>query len=293
MAFLPDARVPQVGRWNSPGTSVIYAAETFAGAVLEVLVHANLGRVPRTHAVVEITIPGAIATETVAPGDLPGWDADDQSVSRAFGDQWLEEKRTAVLLVPSVVTRGRQRNVLLESWASCIQADNRFEAAGCGLGRAAVSVREVSGNRWLSSGSAIQSTLGLMNIRLVWLIIAAVLIVTCSNRQTTANSAAVQAAFRKFSQDLKPGATRKEVKDFLRSQGIAFFERCCYQPNGPFSVLVRVGEEEKSWFCSAWPEYVAFEFGTTEPIKPGIKPTDADSDVLKLVHLTSNGEGCL
>lgn len=101
------------GRWNSPGRPVIYAAETFAGAVLEVLVHANLGRVPRTHAVVEITIPDTIATEIVAPEGLPGWDADDQTLSRAYGDEWLGGKRTAVLLVPSIVTRGREHNVLL------------------------------------------------------------------------------------------------------------------------------------------------------------------------------------
>lgn len=31
------------GRWNSPGRRVIYAAETFAGAMLEVLVNANIG----------------------------------------------------------------------------------------------------------------------------------------------------------------------------------------------------------------------------------------------------------
>ncbi len=101
------------GRWNSPGRPVIYAAETFAGAVLEVLVHANLGRVPKTHAVVEIMIPDAVVTEILAPEELPGWDADDQSVSRVFGDQWLEERRTAVLLVPSLVTRGREHNVVL------------------------------------------------------------------------------------------------------------------------------------------------------------------------------------
>jgi RES domain-containing protein len=29
------------GRWNSPGRPLIYAAETFAGALLEVLVHSN------------------------------------------------------------------------------------------------------------------------------------------------------------------------------------------------------------------------------------------------------------
>lgn len=101
------------GRWNSPGRPVIYAAETFAGAVLEVLVHSNLGRVPKTHAVVEITIPDQVSVETLAADALRGWDAEDQTVSRAYGDQWLDEKRTAVLLVPSVVTHGRESNVVL------------------------------------------------------------------------------------------------------------------------------------------------------------------------------------
>jgi len=101
------------GRWNSPGRPVIYAAETFAGAVLEVLVHANLGRVPGTHAIVEITIPDAVVTEILAPESLPSWDADDQTPSRAYGDLWLQENRTAVLLVPSVVTCGREHNILL------------------------------------------------------------------------------------------------------------------------------------------------------------------------------------
>lgn len=101
------------GRWNSPGHAVIYAAETFAGALLEVLVHANLGRVPRTQAVVEIAIPDSLAIETLSGRQLPGWNAPDLVVSRAFGDQWLSERRTAVLLVPSVATGGREQNVLL------------------------------------------------------------------------------------------------------------------------------------------------------------------------------------
>ena len=101
------------GRWNSPGRPVIYAAETFAGAILEVLVHSNLGRVPKTHALVEITIPDGVSTEVVSLDTVAGWDAEDQIVSRVYGDQWLEELRTAVLLTPSLVTRGRERNVLL------------------------------------------------------------------------------------------------------------------------------------------------------------------------------------
>ena len=101
------------GRWNSPGRPVIYAAETFAGALLEVLVHANLGRVPRTHAVIEITIPESVSIETVRPEAIPGWDAPDQIASREFGDHWLQELRSAVLLVPSFVARGHERNVLI------------------------------------------------------------------------------------------------------------------------------------------------------------------------------------
>ena len=101
------------GRWNSPGRPLIYAAESFAGAVLEVLVHANLGRVPRTHAGITITIPETIRIERVRGEDLAGWDAEGQRVSRDFGNRWLEEERSCVLLVPSLVTRGREHNVLI------------------------------------------------------------------------------------------------------------------------------------------------------------------------------------
>ena len=36
---------------------VIYTAETFAGAILEILAHSNLGRIPTTHSVIEVKIP--------------------------------------------------------------------------------------------------------------------------------------------------------------------------------------------------------------------------------------------
>lgn len=101
------------GRWNSPGFPVIYAAETFAGAMLETIVHSGLGYLPKNHAVIEISVPDGIAIETLAAAELPRWNAHDCLVSRAFGDQWLTEGRTSVLLVPSRVTNGRERNVLV------------------------------------------------------------------------------------------------------------------------------------------------------------------------------------
>lgn len=101
------------GRWNSPGHPVIYAAETFSGALLEVLAHSNLNRIPRTHACIEISIPDDLPIEEVSREAAPGWQSEDQQESRAFGDRWLAESRTAVLLVPSLVTGGRERNVLI------------------------------------------------------------------------------------------------------------------------------------------------------------------------------------
>ncbi len=101
------------GRWNSPGKRVIYAAQTYSGAVLEILVHANLATVPKTLASVTIDIPAGVAIEALSSIALAGWDAEDLLTSRSFGDRWLDERRTAVLLVPSVVLRGRENNVLL------------------------------------------------------------------------------------------------------------------------------------------------------------------------------------
>lgn len=100
------------GRWNSPGRWAIYAAETYAGALLEKLVHTNIGQIPRNQKYIEILVPAGVAIEEVEPGEIPGWDLADQAVSRAYGDRWYDQQRTAVLLTPSVVTR-TERNVLI------------------------------------------------------------------------------------------------------------------------------------------------------------------------------------
>jgi RES domain-containing protein len=103
------------GLWNSPGSRVIYASETYAGALLETRVHANLGMIPKTHRVVRIEIPEDVSLETILPEQVPGWDAEDMAASPAFGDAWIDAKRTAVLRVPSVVTAGRECNVVINA----------------------------------------------------------------------------------------------------------------------------------------------------------------------------------
>lgn len=100
------------GRWNSPGRRIIYAAETYPGALIEKLVHTNIGRIPRNQKYVEILVPPGVEIGEVEPGEVAGWNAAGRLASRAYGDRWYDTKRTAVLVVPSVVTLV-ERNVLI------------------------------------------------------------------------------------------------------------------------------------------------------------------------------------
>lgn len=94
------------GRWNSPGLPAIYGSLSFACSMLEILVHANIGRIPSTHCYVVADVPETVPVERHDSESLPlGWDSDHPSIARRFGDQWLTEGRSAVLVVPSVVAK--------------------------------------------------------------------------------------------------------------------------------------------------------------------------------------------
>jgi len=113
--FDPTGAMLHGGRWNSVGRRVIYASETYAGSLLEILVHSNLSRPPKNHRCVRIHIPDEMAIESVTVNQISGWDSDDMTASRAFGDQWLASSRTPILRVPSAVTRGRENNLVLNA----------------------------------------------------------------------------------------------------------------------------------------------------------------------------------
>jgi RES domain-containing protein len=98
-------------RWNSQGRRIVYAAETYAGALLEILVHAS-GSVPKGQGYIEIEIPAGLSVEEIAPEDVPRWESPSFETARKFGDRWYDERRTPVAIVPSVVTLV-ERNVLI------------------------------------------------------------------------------------------------------------------------------------------------------------------------------------
>lgn len=113
--FDPTGAAINGGRWNSVGKRVIYAAESYAGAMLEVLAHRNAQTLPKHHKTVRILIPVDLKIESVYPRDLPGWDDEDERVPRAFGDAWYDAKRSPILRVPSVVTHGPEYNLVLNT----------------------------------------------------------------------------------------------------------------------------------------------------------------------------------
>ena len=101
------------GRWNRPGTPAIYAATSYASAVLEILVHANIGRIAPTFRVVAADVPDTARIDHVAAADVPGWDAMPPGVSCDHGERWLQARAGLVLLVPSVVTGGMDLNAMI------------------------------------------------------------------------------------------------------------------------------------------------------------------------------------
>ena len=95
------------GRWNAAGLACVYASESRSLACLETVVHLNAGGLPLNRYLVGVTIPDDVwaAAEVVGVGGLPvGWDAAPAGrASIAFGSDWLRARRSAVLVVPSVV----------------------------------------------------------------------------------------------------------------------------------------------------------------------------------------------
>lgn len=93
------------GRWTSPGRYVIHAAESYSLALLENLVHFNLGEMPPHFAVAPFQIPKDVSREIADATKIGQWNAPSPfSASRQYGDAWYDQRRTAVLIVPSVIS---------------------------------------------------------------------------------------------------------------------------------------------------------------------------------------------
>ena len=102
-AFDGEAARSAGGRWNSPGSAVVYTASSLPLAALEVLVH-----LPRESTLAKfVSIPvdfdeGLITRlEAGLPRDWRDYPAPVSTMT--IGDEWLRSKTSPVLRVPSVI----------------------------------------------------------------------------------------------------------------------------------------------------------------------------------------------
>jgi RES domain-containing protein len=96
------------GRWNPPGTAVVYAAESRALAVLEAFVHVALEARALRFVLLTLELPPRFKAERHSgarpPRALPA--------SQEIGGAWLESGAHLALVVPSVLVPQEKHYVL-------------------------------------------------------------------------------------------------------------------------------------------------------------------------------------
>ena len=92
------------GRWNSPGTAVIYTAQSQSLAALEMLVHLESSNLLPNYIMIEVGIDDTLIV-SIELSQLPkNWRADPPPAKvRAIGDAWVADRTSAVLRVPSAL----------------------------------------------------------------------------------------------------------------------------------------------------------------------------------------------
>lgn len=98
------------GRWNRPGTEVIYTAAARSLAILEIVV--NYDVLPKDFVLTPIRIPDHVGILAVPDSDLPeGWN--QPFIIAATQDLGMKfHPKTAVLSVPSAIVM-EERNYVL------------------------------------------------------------------------------------------------------------------------------------------------------------------------------------
>lgn len=96
------------GRWHRKGGRIVYCAGSMSLAALEFFVHLPKVQSRLQLASVEVEIPDPVRIEMLDPGKLPArWHrVPPISETADLGADWLEEQRSAVLRVPSAISRG-------------------------------------------------------------------------------------------------------------------------------------------------------------------------------------------
>lgn len=99
------------GRWNSPGSRVVYLAESLSLAAYELLVHVP-DQVIAPYKRINVEVPEELILpldDSVLPDD---WQEPGHPDLVAIGDSWIASEQSLGLSVPSALIPG-ERNVML------------------------------------------------------------------------------------------------------------------------------------------------------------------------------------
>jgi RES domain-containing protein len=92
------------GRWNSPGTAMIYTAQSQALAVLEMLIHLDSPELLKRYSLFEVEMDLLYVAELDLSNFPRNWRANPTPAGvRALGDDWVASRRSVVLRVPSAL----------------------------------------------------------------------------------------------------------------------------------------------------------------------------------------------
>lgn len=92
------------GRWNSPGTPMVYTSESAALAALELLVHLGQGPILSAYVLIPCRFDEGLLTRldrSRLPRDWRSYPAPPEL--RSMGERWAKRGESAVLEVPSAI----------------------------------------------------------------------------------------------------------------------------------------------------------------------------------------------
>jgi RES domain-containing protein len=103
-AFSGEGASAYGGRWNRPGTPIVYAAESRALAAMEALAHFGAAERRIDFVLFEIDIPDdAILTLDVSGLPSDWRSPEPRAITQDAGSSWQSEGRSVALLVPSAL----------------------------------------------------------------------------------------------------------------------------------------------------------------------------------------------
>jgi RES domain-containing protein len=112
-AFSGDGAREFGGRWNNPGTAMVYTAQSQSLAALEMLVHLDSSDLLEKYVLIAVEFDQSLV-RTVEDSALPkSWRSDPAPAHlQSIGDNWVLTARSVVLQVPTALVPG-ENNFLL------------------------------------------------------------------------------------------------------------------------------------------------------------------------------------